>query len=439
MTAVIASTPDLREAVGRPLGAAVWIIVAYLVATRVGGVTVAKVGVEIGGVPIFATEIFLIALAAFLWFGQSGKLIVWVCSGSGAGMVGVFVWVLTLAACLHAALAFPKWRILALRDLAIFLYPLVFPLTYFALDSRRKAEAVLSGFIYSGAVLAITLMLDASILGGALYSEQLRQFTNNNVLVKGFGGGDVGGMLCFTLAALLVSPGRRGLASIAIAGLCFLGFAITQTRSASVGLAMALVYSGFALSLTGRVMALAAITALALGGVAIVHLLPNSSLATTLDGLYLAIEGGAGLRDDADFEFRYLRWRVVVDEWLSSPVFGVGFGKPLVPDNLISPEEVGLNAGLPHNTYLTILARMGLFGLVLILAPWVATILGCLRRRPGMSRPDRSAAACGSALMAMAGFAGFVLFFERPMHNAALWIVLAVACRLRESPTPLEA
>jgi hypothetical protein len=41
--------------------------------------------------------------------------------------------------------------------------------------------------------------------------------------------------------------------------------------------------------------------------------------------------------------------------------------------------------------------------------------------------------AAANILVAMAGFAAFVLFFERPMNNASFWIMLAVAQRLAET------
>jgi hypothetical protein len=42
--------------------------------------------------------------------------------------------------------------------------------------------------------------------------------------------------------------------------------------------------------------------------------------------------------------------------------------------------------------------------------------------------PDALAAL--NILVAMAGFAAFVLFFERPVNNAPFWIMLALSTRL---------
>jgi hypothetical protein len=41
--------------------------------------------------------------------------------------------------------------------------------------------------------------------------------------------------------------------------------------------------------------------------------------------------------------------------------------------------------------------------------------------------------AAGAAMAAMFGFAAFVLFLERPMHSAALWMVAAIAARLSQT------
>jgi O-antigen ligase len=83
---------------------------------------------------------------------------------------------------------------------------------------------------------------------------------------------------------------------------------------------------------------------------------------------------------------------------------------------------------MPHNTFLFVLARVGVAGLALIVACWVSSVARLVRRARDEFRPDRLAAA--AMLIAMAGFAFFVLFFERPMNNAEFWILCAIALRL---------
>lgn len=428
--------PDFSgaQASSHRLGFVVWTILAYLALTRVGGLRAAKLGIAIGGAPIFLTEIFIVVLGLTMLFARFERLTFWIVSGWGAGVAGIFAWALTLSAVVYGALAFPTWGILAARDLAIFAYAVLFPLAYIALDTRMKARAVLNGFIALGVVLSIALMFDAALFDGALYGDQVRGFTNQNITVRGFGGGDIGGMVSFSLAGLLALALRpRGIILLGVV-LCAMAFVMGQTRSAVVGLSLAAGYLFLAAPMAWRgVLILAA--ALAIGtGAAIVELLPGTEFSRIFQGFYLAVVGGAGLTEDGTFAFRVLRWNIVFDLWLENPIFGVGFGVPITPEFLIVREdEDGLNAGMPHNSYLTILARMGLLGFVLIGAPWIWSAARCWRRYLIADRKDNDALAAGAILVAMAGFAPFVLFIERPIHNAALWIMMAVACRLSEN------
>jgi O-antigen ligase len=414
------------------LGFVVWVILAYILATRLGGVSATKLGVEIGGFPLFLTEILISIVAVTLLISRFERLTVWLLSGWGAGVLGGFSWMLVVSALVHGALAFPEWKILALRDTAIFAYAVLFPLTYFALDTRFKARAALLTFIMAGCLLSVVLLIDAAVLDGALYGDQVRQFTAQKIAVRGFGGGDVGGMVSFSFVGLLALAARPR--PIIFLGLfvCFIAFALGQTRSAVVGVALAGAFLLLAAPSLWRSAAIG-ITAFSLVmGAGVVLLLPGTDLGRLLEGFYLAVIGGIGLAEDDNVYFRLLRWQIALDAWLESPFFGVGFGVPLAPDLLISEEESGLNAGLPHNSYLTTLARMGVLGLFLVITPWVIAATRCLKRFAAAARADQESAAAGAILVAMAGYAGFVLFLERPHHGAVLWIMMAVAVRLSE-------
>ena len=101
-----------------------------------------------------------------------------------------------------------------------------------------------------------------------------------------------------------------------------------------------------------------------------------------------------------------------------------------------------INGGLPHNTFLTILARTGLIGLPLFVFAWgyaLVKLFNSLRS----NRRDASKLATFNILLTMLGFSNFVLFFERPMHGVSFWILCALAIALvqyeddtAKSPTP---
>ena len=151
-----------------------------------------------------------------------------------------------------------------------------------------------------------------------------------------------------------------------------------------------------------------------------------------LQNLYAAVVSGADYHADGNAQFRLVRWNLAMQTWLKSPVFGVGFGTDILPTWLLDIEELNtFNYGLPHNTYLTILARTGLIGFALFAFPIVWT----LRRIYRLIRRGEGSAhllAAGNMICAMAGFGLFVLFFERPLHGATFWIMTAIAVRLVE-------
>jgi len=254
--------------------------------------------------------------------------------------------------------------------------------------------------------------------------------------IASYGGGDVGGVLSFCVAALLAyaaETSERRLFHLGAAAICFYAIMIGQTRSATIGLVLASLVIFVGARAAVRFALLAAIGVAVAMVVAIPVLFPTSGLARVILGFLLTLKSAGGVARDGDAYFRLLRWDAVLDLWRSDPLFGVGFGRPIIPANLVDPVENGLfNAGLPHNTFLTILARLGLVGFGLIVIPWVGSIVMAvrlMRRRPY----GADLFAAGAAMAAMFGFAAFVLFLERPMHSAALWMVAAIAARLTQA------
>jgi O-antigen ligase len=413
------------------------LVVAYLTITRIGHLYAAKIGVQIGPVPLFLTELFILATAATALVTRSAPLVVWLVSGGLARAPGFMLWLLFVVSIVYTSAAFGDWGILAVRDFAIFGYGMIFALVYIVLDTRERAAAAMRWFTYSAIVLATLLIADTVSGAHVLFLPEIRIVTEAQFAATSYGGGDVGGIISFSLIALLayaaVSAERRAFHLLA-AAVCFYALMITQTRSAVLGLAMGGLYSLFGMRTTQR------LSFLALGAGAVVAffvvpvLLPQSGLAHAILSFSAAVQGGIGVHDE-NAVFRLLRWDKVFELWREHPIFGVGFGQPLVPKSLISSDENGVfNAGLPHNTYLTVLARLGLFGFVLIMGAWIGSIVLATKaiRRPTFGA---DAFAAGASLVVMMGFATFVLFLERPMHNATLWIVAAIACRLA-TPDP---
>src|SRR5205823_1128191 len=88
--------PMGRAASMGELGFGGMLVVLYLAITRIGHLSAAKIGVTIGPVPLFLTEMFLIALVLTVAITKSGPLIVWLVTGGMARMPGLMLWVLFL-------------------------------------------------------------------------------------------------------------------------------------------------------------------------------------------------------------------------------------------------------------------------------------------------------------------------------------------------------
>jgi len=154
-------TGSLRRLLAlRGLPADILLIVAYIALSRAFIGDEARLGIKIGPLPLFVTDAILLVLIVMNLHKRGGRLLQWSFGGGGAGQIGRAVWLLFLITVVYFALAFPQYRLLAMRDLAIFGYSIFFPLTYFALTQRVQAAKLVRYFIY------------ATCLGAALFEFQ---------------------------------------------------------------------------------------------------------------------------------------------------------------------------------------------------------------------------------------------------------------------------
>jgi len=431
---VVRDEPRLRALLSlRPWRTEIVIVIAYLVVTRIGSLAAAKIGVQVGPVSLFLTDMTLIAMFVIAVLRRPARLLFWVSSGTQAGASGFAIWILCWLAVIYFVIAFPSYHIYAVRDLAIFEYSLFFPLTYFAIPNRIWAVRVARYFVYAGIVSAAIILIEAGTgipmgIGGG------RRFVLGTV-ADFIGSDDFGAVVAFSLAGLsgyLLFERRRKRFHLAVAVLCFMALAEAATRSAFVGLVLA----GFTtfLLVTHRYRVSLVIFAAALAGMSIVvakvpNLIPGMAV---LHRFYIATMSGIGGSQDPNAAFRLVRWKDAVGTWFESPVFGVGFGRNILNQVYLgdwSPDK--FNVGMPHNTFLFLLARMGVVGFGLVVFSWLNVTIRLARDVRRYRRPDDLAVV--NILVAMGGFASFVLFFERPMNNANFWIMLAVAQRLAET------
>ncbi len=422
-----------------------WLILIYLVVTIIGDLKAGKLGIQLKPVPLFLTDITLILVMVASFVRWPTRLLVWFSEGVGAGPVGRGAWLLCVLGAVYFALA--ANHIDAARDLAIFGYSLFFPLTYFALRDRRDAATVLRCLVYSGVILALLVLAQFAIGGvrghmalvegvdpGHNFGGAIGGHPGLNGAILGLTNEDDAAFSVFALAALsayiLCDTSRRWL-HVLCATVCFFAMATATSRATMVGLALAfiatLVCAGH-----GRRRRLVGLAALLALPVILQPVLPRGTPGRDLlRGLRVtAFSALGGPSVDSNEEFRLVRWRYAAEMWLEHPVLGAGFGLPIVPSGLIDERESrgSYNVGMPHNTFLYLAARAGVLGLGIVLFCWSSVLrwLFSAYRRTGRSE-DLAAL---NILVAMFGFGMFVLFFERPITNAAFWIMMAVGTRL---------
>ena len=414
-----------------------WLLLAYIVVMGIGDLRAAKLGIYIGSVPIFLTDITLILLLVTSFVRWPSRMLYWLSEGVGAGPVGRVVWILCIVATIYFVFAIPTYGLFAVRDLAIFGYSLFFPLTCFAIRDRRDAVRLLRYLTYAGVVLALMLLFhEATNIDFGLFGQNTRFILGRAVHEEGTG--DAGAFAVFSLVALFayVSCERKLIRFHSICAIaCFFALASTTSRAGVVGVALAAGVTFFCVTSRHRVR-----YAIFAGFLALIVVLsplipvvvPGAGL---LQGLRLAVLSAlTGGTHDPTASFRMIRWKIIFELWMTHPVFGVGFGRMLLPLTLPSLRGTerlgGFNMGMPHNTFLFLAARMGLIGLLSVVFCWFFM----LRRLFLVSKRTRRAdeLATTNILAMMLGLAFFVLFFERPMLNTMFWIVMAIGQRLLE-------
>jgi O-antigen ligase len=160
----------------------------------------------------------------------------------------------------------------------------------------------------------------------------------------------------------------------------------------------------------------------------------------------LARDDPAGSSQLADTEdFRSQLWTLVLDETVRTNQLenGWGFGPNLGASFLPTHEDQALRN--PHNSHLTILARLGIVGLgiwVVMLLSWFRRVLGvALEGRRARHRPTdraRLAMLCSAVTAGMLLNAFFDPTFETPMAAVWLWSVLGIGIGLVVRPTAAE-
>jgi O-antigen ligase len=409
-----------------------WVTTAYLLLTIIGDLRASKLGVTIGPVPIFLTDITLFLLFLVSFVRWPSRLLYWISEGIGAGLAGRAVWLLVILAVLFFSTSVADYLLYSAHDLAIFCYSLFFPLVYFAIRDRRDALRLLRCVLFAGSVSAALLVLQETVgLDLGLFQPQTRFALGRTFVALRNGDSSFTTIALVGLLTFALFERKLRCLHIACAILCLLGVIASSGRASVVAIAAASAVSFCWASSRNRLRILLTSAVLALP-VICAPILPESSATRQLDDLRISVISAAGGTSvDANVVFRTRRWHYALVQWAEHPFFGIGFGPQIIPSGLLDNEERklgGFNVGMPHNSLLFVAARMGLVGLILIISSWACTTCTLLLSFRRTSQAELIVVA--NMLVAMLSLGLFGLMIERPGSNACFWIILAIGSRL---------
>jgi len=325
---------------------------------------------------------------------------------------------LLAATVLHLVVDFPSYGIWALRDSTLCLDG-IFMLLGLAWAIKGKNIIFLArwmmGLFVLNMLYAYTMPWGEKIWG---WSPVSGVFLKVPLLGEFSGTGDLlvmGAVFCICIGSYLIS--RPSWLVLALAIGQFLGVSITQGRRTYVGTAVVLII----LVLLGEAKKFAKLFILVPAALVVVF------LATSVGGLKISGRIGevnldffkAHLKSvsnsegtpGSSVESRFSMADEALEHFYAHPVLGAGFGQPLVSD---IDETNGAVTRMPHNSSLSILARLGVVGFV----TWIAFHLSLITRFIGVLRRRRA--------------------FDQRVSAFVLWLflfyVLFMICSLVEAP-----
>jgi O-antigen ligase len=311
---------------------------------------------HIPGLPIFVTDIVLAVCCFDLWKTQ--RLEWREIPRSGWIILGLFV----AAGCLAAARGVlgGQDRAKIARDFALVLY------TVFILVSASifRSWVAIKRYLAIGAVGGVLATVNAFLW--FITTSNMRRYIPSPVYVE----------TVFVAAMLLKIRGWKGWKSNTVIGCSAIGLLLGNARSTdliaviALGLAFiasAFLWKGVSKSLL-KTAAIVLISAMVLVGLAAQTDAGQKFIQRNIDD----ITSGIHYEEDANAMFRLLAWAEAYRRFSENPAVGEGYGIPFV-------FVLADNDPRPHNTYLTVLYKMGVVGFI----PLVAILFEYYRRSVG--------------------------------------------------------
>lgn len=365
------------------------------------------------GVPLFVTDIVLISILSSIYIFHRP------CRSRTPSGLMISMALFVAAGALAAARGFLGHHdpALVLRDSAIVGYSLFIPVGYHLTRNWPVIRRVAAWFALGAAL---------SVLNGlaqfAVVPEQRRFVGGIYVLVSFVG-------TLVLLANRLILPRIAWI----LAGVFSIGLLLANSRSAFV---IIVVLFALALLVPGlfrrkrRLLTLIAtlVTAAVLAGsFSFLYLHLHSERAFAVRVASELSSGILHTSNDPYWQFRLMAWREAWNRFREYPAAGEGFGIPFIFD--IWDSDVR-----PHNTFLTVLYKMGLLGflplLVFLAYFFLLGFQAILRHRQGVHVPFLQVVILAQVCFCVWGSASLML--ESPYLASLFWAGVGISLRLAQ-------
>lgn len=356
---------------------------------------------RIPGIPIYVTDIVLAVCCFDLW---KRKLL-------SFRSLSKWDWILFglffAAGCLAAARGFlgGEDRTKTVRDFALVLYT-VFVLV--SVSVFRSWEAI-KRYLTFGALGAVLGTINAFLW--FLTAPPMRRYIPVPVYIQAV----------FVAAILLKIRGWKGWKCNLLISCCALGLLLGNARSTDLVAAMALagilVASAFLWKKISWALIKALLITMVMTVIVILVALQTEAGQSFVNRSMEQITSGVHYEDDPNAVFRFMAWAEAYKRFSENPAIGEGYGIPFV-------FALADNDPRPHNTYLTILYKMGIVGFL----PFAAILFQYYRRSLLMLRRTRALKYSTWLLLlvivqfSFCAYGGLNLLLESPFLASLFWI-----------------
>jgi O-antigen ligase len=367
---------------------------------------------HVPGLPIYVTDVVLAILLLSIGWKKLKLLRLWKTFVGAAWMGFVIAGVFTLARSVHAG---NDTKVVA-RDFAIIVYTAFMIVTgYVARDWQTIRRILLFGA--AGATL--------SAVGGLTWF--MAQPDQRRLILYGV-------YVLLALAGVVIAIVYRIIKPVTgwpIAFMLLIGLVLANARTLDVALGVVLLVFGVTSLGGGLKFSASKILKTAMGLVFLVFFAVWVTYQTNAGQQFIDrvaeefVSGVFHSGDDANSQFRFLAWAEAFGRFLAEPITGEGFGLPFIFE-----QSQGLDPR-PHNTFLTILYKMGLLGFIpfslFLSSLFVKGWQGFQAARRNPNAPYLHLLLL--VLFGMCLYGGLNLLLESPFLAVGFWVLVGLIIR----------